>query len=215
MGEMNSVSLMLESIGEGKSVVSSCIAMPAFLSEPVSEVDNLLTVSMPSRSSARSFFLWMDQNFHSLVVERRWLGHVDDVKFDSLPSCSVSNLKVVPLSMALCVDVILENEVIFALWDFDRHVEVSGFKPRLESKSLIVSKWLVVGFNCWLLFFLPSPNFPEISLIVVLHDSLHIKSWHQRSNFSSRLRFLPRILLPKPRINNSSLLLLLKLLLVF
>lgn len=74
---------------------------------------------------------------HSLVVERVWLGQVQDVEFDRVPIAGVADSEEEPLRMTVCIDVVLEHQVVLVVADFHRCEQVSSFESRFKNQCLI------------------------------------------------------------------------------
>ena len=61
----------------------------------------------------------MNKDFHALIVKGSWLVQVQDVEFNGVSWLSVGHLEVKPLGVAPSVDVVLKDEVIFSVRNFN------------------------------------------------------------------------------------------------
>ena len=62
---------------------------------------------------------------HALVVKRIWLGQVKNVEFDAEACACVADTEEEPLSVTVCVYVVLQYQVILIVADFHRAQEVA------------------------------------------------------------------------------------------
>lgn len=52
---------------------------------------------------------------HPIVEERIRLLHVDDIQFDAFIFGGILDVKVEPLGVSFCIEIILQNQIILAL----------------------------------------------------------------------------------------------------
>lgn len=69
---------------------------------------------------------------------------VQQVKFDSLPWKSILNAKEEPLCVSTRVDVILKDQVVFGIREFQGQGKVSWLKSTFKYKSLVISRCRLV-----------------------------------------------------------------------
>lgn len=74
---------------------------------------------MPSCSFVLLQLVREAQNFHSVVVEGIWLCEVNDVESDFFALSSSTYSKEIPLRMAVGVDVVLQNQIVFVVIQLD------------------------------------------------------------------------------------------------
>ena len=73
-------------------------------------IANLVANSMPTEFfGSIAQVLGETKNSHPFIVQRVWLGQVQDVKLYSVAISGVSNSEEEPLRMAVCVYVVLKN----------------------------------------------------------------------------------------------------------
>ena len=140
MSEVNDVIVVAEGNRECHCVVVACILTFHWV---------LVVAYIVSRASPPSPVLtWVyfrvKQGTHSVVVERVWLHHVDYIESVELPHFRISNTEVVPLSVALCVGVRRQNQVVLELIHLDRSSQISTFESRLKDQSVVIIALLLV-----------------------------------------------------------------------
>jgi hypothetical protein len=106
-----------------------------FFLQGVLEVANVLAVAVPPDALAIvavRHFLGVEQRLHALVVAALWLDQVHKVELISCELASVVYLEVKPLGVGRSIVVILEDQVVLILANFDSATQVAGFKTRFE-----------------------------------------------------------------------------------
>jgi hypothetical protein len=93
-------------LSESKGVVVSTKSIIFSLIRILKVVD-FFACSMPPYTFILLYLIRKTKDFHPVVVQGVWLGKVEHVKFNFLPSLSVSNSEKVPLCMTVGVNVIL------------------------------------------------------------------------------------------------------------
>lgn len=73
-----------------------------------------------------------------MVIEGIWFHKIDDVETIGLARFGVAYAEVVPLSVAACVIVWLEYQIILELIHLNGSSEVPRFKPRLENQRIVL-----------------------------------------------------------------------------
>lgn len=109
MSEVDHVVVARERHCEGQCVVAATPTVP-FSLERVLIVADVVAHAVPTqllRSIAR--VLREAQHSHAFVVKRIRLGQVEDVELNSVVFPSVSDPEEEPLSVTICVDVILQH----------------------------------------------------------------------------------------------------------
>ena len=71
----------------------------------------------------------MNQDFHSFVVKRIWLIQVQNIEFHCFAFSGVLAPEIEPLRVSFRIHVVLKDEVIFMVRDFECQIQV----PRFES----------------------------------------------------------------------------------
>ena len=92
---------------------------------------------MPADTLVVLCFVAEAEDLHPVVVERVWLCEVEDVEFYRFAFSGVTDLEEVPLSVAVRVDVVLQNQVVFCITYFNRSQKIARFESRLKDKGFI------------------------------------------------------------------------------
>jgi hypothetical protein len=112
---------------EGKSVVETS----TLLFKSIWEVANVCSVTVPTISSSfvlLSFFLGVKQWFHSLVIRTFWLDKIDNIELISCEFLDILHSEVEPLSVCGGIVIILQDQVIFILSNFNSSSQITGFE---------------------------------------------------------------------------------------
>jgi len=133
MSEVALVFVTLKRVGERQRIVFLHVSkLPRLPPEIVLRVANIRSNSVPAPTFSFTVIGAVAKYFHSIVVQTVWLAQVQNIKTNFLARLSVTAAEKVPLSVAVRVDVVLKNQVIFAVGDFHRSQQVAGLKARLE-----------------------------------------------------------------------------------
>ena len=132
VGKEYGIIIVLEVVGECEGVVTSLIVRHLLPPIVVLVVSDVFSGAVPAELLLLKFLLWEGQNFHALVEETLGFHQVEHVKLHFLSLPRVLDTEVEPLSVALRIDVILENEVIFSFGLLMRQLKISAFKSALE-----------------------------------------------------------------------------------
>ena len=112
MREIDRIICLLKSVRESQSVIASAETVTLTF-ETVLMVANVLADTMPGELfGAVSGYLGEAEHAHAVVVERVGLGKVKDVELYLVILASISHSEEEPLSVAVCVDIILKDQVI-------------------------------------------------------------------------------------------------------
>lgn len=152
---------MFKSVRERKSIVVSLKVDLMLSSIVILIIAHVFSSSVPAQFIRLSLqnglfllLLWVDQNFHSLIIKTFGFDHIKHVEFYLESLLDIAYPEEEPLSMAFWVYVILQDEVIFVITDFVSKLEVAWFKSGFEYKSFVVwILWCVVvewGERYWL-----------------------------------------------------------------
>ena len=115
VGKVDCIIGLSECMSECQRVVAS-IKSVAFPFEAVLVVSDVSADSMPAEfPRAISWELREAQYTHTVVVEGVRLRQVQNVKLNRHVTPSVSDTKEEPLSMPVCIDVILQNEIVLII----------------------------------------------------------------------------------------------------
>jgi len=82
-------------------------------------VVNVLTNSMPSNSLSCFYFIWITQNFHTVIVKRVRFSQIDDIKTNFHSFSSIAYPEEIPLGMTIRIYIIGENQIIFYIGNFN------------------------------------------------------------------------------------------------
>lgn len=123
---------MLKVVGECEGVVASLIVRHLLSPIVVLVISNVFACTVPAELLLLKFLLWIGQHFHALVEETLGFHQVEHVKLHFLSLPRVLDTEVEPLCVALRINVILENEVIFFLRLLVRQLKISAFKSALK-----------------------------------------------------------------------------------
>jgi len=74
---------------------------------------------MPPNTFQSLRFIRKTENFHPVIVQRIRLGQVDDIKPYWQRSASVAHSEEEPLSVPVSIYVVLENQVVLVIGNFD------------------------------------------------------------------------------------------------
>lgn len=132
MRHVHLIVIVLELHLESESIVKTT----SFLLKRILEVANILTIPVPANALsivAVRHFLGVEERFHALVVGALRLDQIHKVELISCEFASVIHLKVKPLCVSRCVVIILQNEIVFVLPDFDRSAKVTRFEATLKN----------------------------------------------------------------------------------
>lgn len=135
------------------------IKTTSFLLQCVLEVDDVWAVAIPTNSVAimrLSFFGWIEQRLHSLVVRTLRFHQIDNVELVSREFPDIWNFEVEPLSVSSCIMIILQNQIVLVVSYFDRTSQVAIFKPRFKYQCRVFIVFFLVE---WLQFLVPPVQF--------------------------------------------------------
>ena len=59
------------------------------------------------------------EDFHSVVVKRIWFRKINDIELHFGILSGIANSEEKPLGMTVCVDIVLKNEIILIVRNFD------------------------------------------------------------------------------------------------
>lgn len=137
MSEKLLVIFVSESVGECEAVIGpeKAIVVTFVL---VGDVGYLLSDSVPTYAFGFFDLIGEAKDLHAVIVERIGFGEVEDVELHFLSGFRVAHSEKVPLSMSVCVDVILQNKVIFNVRHLDGRKKIARLKPRFKKQSLII-----------------------------------------------------------------------------
>ena len=109
---------MLKSVRERKSEVGSeeSTLVPLI---GIRMIINISSNPMPPNAFIFLNFIWKTEDFHSVIIKRVWFCKIQKVEFDFLALGGIWAPEKVPLGITIRVYVILQDQVIFILWDFD------------------------------------------------------------------------------------------------
>ena len=72
-----------------------------------------------------------------MIVKGVWFHEIDDVETILLSSTRVSNAEVVPLGVASCVVIRLENQIVFILIDLNCTAQITTFEARFKKECIV------------------------------------------------------------------------------
>ena len=150
MSEIHNIAVVLKCDGERQRVVVSGILS----AHRVLVVANVTTCADPSLACALSLHLRVDQWSHTVIVQTVGLHQIDDVEPILLAGTSVCYSEVVPLSVASCVVIWLQNQVVLMLVHLDSSSQVRRFEPRLKEQCVILRRswnvkwWHLTRLSC-------------------------------------------------------------------
>jgi len=141
---------------EGKSVVEAS----TLLLECIWEVTNVGSVTIPTISSSiilLSFLFRVKEWFHTLVIRTFGLDQIDNIELVSSEFLDVLHSKVEPLGVCSSIVIVLQDQVIFILSNFNSSSQVTRLETRFKYKCfvifvffLIVSlEFLIVSVKFW------------------------------------------------------------------
>jgi hypothetical protein len=112
VAEENSIFVVLKCVRERccKVVARKAARISANL---ILKVGNVSASSMPAYLFFFGLLVGVDGNFHAIVEHSVILVVVHNVEFDAIALASILNAEVKPLSMTLCVDVVLHQAIVF------------------------------------------------------------------------------------------------------
>ena len=129
--------IVLKSVRERKSEVGSEEStLVPFIG--IRMIINISSNPMPPNTFIFLYFIWKTQDFHSVIIQRVWFRKIQKVEFNFLALGGIWAPEKVPLGITIRVYVILQDQVIFILWDFDGWEQVAGLKPGLENQGLVL-----------------------------------------------------------------------------
>lgn len=157
MCEVTLVVGILRLVGEGQSVVAfgaSTLSL-SFSFEVVLGVDDVRANAVPTGAFEPRFFRAVAEHFHALVVEGVRFAQIQEVQTSLFAFESVRDFEEKPLRMPISVNVILKNEVIFAITKSHSREQISTFEAAFKNKSLIFrsfwdvvrTRWQLYSFN--------------------------------------------------------------------
>lgn len=140
---------MLESYFESQRIIegsvvhlsylssSSCSLSRSFLFPFVSVVSDIETIPLPAKVLLLCVFARVDQWFHSSRISALTLQHVHDVKSISLILSCVLDSEKVPLSKALGAIIVLHEQVVLELTNFDSFLKIPRLETAFELQSCV------------------------------------------------------------------------------
>ena len=109
---------MFKSMNKSKCVEILLISSYHFSFEIIFVIIYLLTDSMPSDILFLFLLLRETQYLHTIVVKRIRFGQVYYIESIFLPFFKIMNSVEKPLGMTICINIILQNQIIFEFCDF-------------------------------------------------------------------------------------------------
>lgn len=91
---------------ECKSVIVPLISRISILLEIVLVVVDILTNSMPSNSLGCFYFVWITQNFHTIIVQRVRFSQINDVKTNFHSFSCITYSEKIPLGMTVRIYIV-------------------------------------------------------------------------------------------------------------
>lgn len=79
-----------------------------------------------------------------MIIKTVWLYQVDDVKSVKFSSLCVCYSEIVPLSIASCVVIWFQNQVVFVLIDLNSSSKIARFKSRFKQQGHVISAYRYV-----------------------------------------------------------------------
>ena len=70
---------------------------------------------------------------HPVIVQRVRFRQVKYIEFDCEALECVSNAEEIPLSVTICVDIVLKHEVVLLITDFHCSKQIPSLESRLEN----------------------------------------------------------------------------------
>ena len=113
--EKHDIVIILVSVLECQAIILFAKRVLWLLFYAVLVVFDIITGLEPTNLLFLSTLLRVDRNLHPKVEQTIRLGEVEDVEADCLTSTCIHRAEVEPLRMALCVDVVLHEEVILVI----------------------------------------------------------------------------------------------------
>ena len=129
---------------------------------------NILSISMPTYIPFLTLSLWVYDDLHTHSIKIIHLIVIENVESTSMTLESIWYFEEKPLTVAICVDIVLEKEVIFIVTNLRCHRQVATLKARLKDKSPII--FIFQGIKCSYLFVItiifswsPTSHFVQIT----------------------------------------------------
>lgn len=133
MREVNRIRGVLEFVGEGQRIVL-LIAL-SFSEVLVSGVGYIEPIANPFLAADLVLHLRVDHGTEPVIEKTTWLDQVEKIEFDYLALGGVLDAEEEPLCVSLCVDVILQDQVVFAVRDLVRAKQIPALKPAFELEA--------------------------------------------------------------------------------
>jgi hypothetical protein len=109
---------MFKCILEGQRVIMVTEDVVRLLPNVILKIPDILAVFMPAFVSGLRLFLRVDRHQHPIVKQRIGLRVIDNVELHCLLSLCIHYSEVEPLGVALSIDIILHDQVVFIFAQF-------------------------------------------------------------------------------------------------
>jgi hypothetical protein len=137
----------------------SVVEASTFFLQGILEIANVGPISVPANTLTIlliSCLFRVKQWFHTLVIRTFRLNQIYKVEFVSLSSSGISYSKVVPLCVSSCIMIVLQNQIVFIITNFNSSSQITRFETTLKNQSCIfLIFFLIVCFE----LFIVSVNF--------------------------------------------------------
>lgn len=109
---------MFKCILEGQRVIMVTEDVVRLLPNVILKIPDILAVFMPAFVSGLRLFLRVDRHQHPIVKQRIGLRVIDNVELHCLLGLCTHHSEVEPLGVALSIDIILHDQVVFIFAQF-------------------------------------------------------------------------------------------------
>ena len=157
--KVNVIIFIHKIVTESQSIQGSEPFLAIFLYSVV-VIRDFAASTVPTDTLDFRVFLGVNQHFHAFVVQRVWFAKVQNRKPNTISSFCIWSPKEKPLSVSICIDIILQSKVIIFFVYFQCSRQISRFKPTFKYQSFVGCifsgvKWLDTlqihkGFTTWL-----------------------------------------------------------------
>ena len=127
MRHVHLIVIVLELHLESESIVKTT----SFLLKRILEVANILTIPVPANALsivAVRHFLGVEERFHALVVGALRLDQIHKVELISCEFLDILHSEIEPLSVCCGIMIILQDQVIFILSNFNSSSQITRFE---------------------------------------------------------------------------------------
>ena len=138
MSEVDLITVLGKSMREGQSIIASAESI-TFSFKSILIITDVFADSMPAELlGSISWHLGETQHAHTFVIEWVRLGEIEDVELDSKILLRITNSEEEPLSVPICVNIILENQVVFVITHFHSSKQIACLKSWLEDQGFVL-----------------------------------------------------------------------------